>query len=97
MDKTKLMLKYAGGESLNNEELDFLEDCFIVLIYETRLSDRRPSIANDQICDYLGLRRKSFELNCMASILDKVRPIENDLCREQQVFHVILQSRFLYY
>jgi len=97
MDKGQIMLNYSKGESLNSEELNFLEECLIILINEARLSDTRPPIANDQICDALGLRHESFEMNCIATILDKAKPIKNGMCREQQVFHVLLQSRFLYY
>ncbi len=97
MNKTKLILKHIKGEALNNKELDFLDDCLTILINEARLSDARPKIANNEICDFLGLRHESFEMNCIASILDKVKPIDNGLCREEMVFHVLLQARFLYY
>ena len=97
MKEDDLMLKYIRGEVLNEAELNFLEDKLIILINEARLSNARPPIASNSICDFLGLRRESFKMNCLATILDKIKPRGKELCREQMVFHVLLQSKFLYY
>ena len=79
MNKVKLMDKYANGDSLSNNELIFLEYSLSILINEAILSDNRPPVASDKICNYLGLRQESFEMNCIASILDKVKPIDNGI------------------
>tara|TARA_B100001996_G_C18426234_1_gene502695 strand:+ start:386 stop:679 length:294 start_codon:yes stop_codon:yes gene_type:complete len=97
MNEDEIMIKYSRGETIEEEELNFLENHLVILINEASLSDLRPAVANNDICDYLGLRHESFKMNCIASILDKIRPIENGMDREQKVFHVILQCRFLYY
>ena len=97
MNEDDLIVKFSKGEILNEDELKFLEDKLIILINEARLSHARPPIATDAICDCLGLRHESFKMNCIATILDKAKPINNDICREEQVFHVLLQSKFLYY
>ena len=97
MNEDSLIIKYSRGQILNEEELKFLEYKLTILINEARLSHARPQLATDEVCESLGLRHESFKMNCIATILDKVKPIEGDMCREQQVFHVILQSKFLYY
>ena len=97
MNSTQLMFKYANGTILDTEEIEYLENSLIILINEARLSDAPPPIASDDICDSLGLSHESFEMNCIATILDRTKPIKDGICREQHVFHVLLQSRFLYY
>ncbi len=96
MNKVELITKYISKEKLSNKELDFLEDCLTTLINEAMLSDARPPIASNILCDTLGLKRESFEMNCIASILDKTRPIDDGMCRELRIFHALLQSRFLF-
>ena len=96
MVKNELVNKYLNCESLSNQELDFLENCLTILINEAKLSDALPSIASNSLCDSLGLHHESFEMHCIACILDKIKPIDKGLCREQHIFHVLLQSRFLY-
>ena len=39
MNKRELMVKYAKRKTLYNDELEYLDDCLLVLINETRLSD----------------------------------------------------------
>ena len=90
MNENELMVKYTNGQMLNTDEINFLESKLIILINEARLSHARPQIAANSICDSLGLRHESFKMNCIASILDKVKPIENGICREQKVFHILL-------
>ncbi len=97
MNKFDLIFKYAKGKKLNKEELRFLENYLATLIEETRLSDSRPKMASNEMCDSLGLCHESFEMSCIASILDKCQPLENEISREQKVFYLLLQSRFLYY
>ena len=97
MNEDELMIKYSNQEILNEDELKFLEEKLLILMNEARLTHARPSIATDEICDWLGLRHESFKINCIASILDNIKPLENEMCREQQVFHVLLQAKFLYY
>ena len=97
MNENELMDKYTRGVVLTKDEIYFLENKLVILINEARLSHARPPIATNDVCDSLGLRHESFKMNCIATILDKVKPIENGMCREQQVFHVLLQSKFLYY
>ena len=97
MKKNKLIEKYLDCKMLSKKELDFLEDYLIILINEAKLSDARPLAASNSLCESLGLRHESFEMNCIASILDKLRPVDNGVCREQNVFHVLLQARFLDY
>ncbi|WP_320663515.1 hypothetical protein [Prochlorococcus sp. MIT 1223] len=91
------MIKYSTGEILNENEINYLEDKLIILVNEVRLSHARPTIANDHICNFLGIRNESFKMSCIATILDRIKPIDNNMCREQQVFHVLLQAKFLYY
>tara|TARA_Y100001968_G_C19405582_1_gene743447 strand:+ start:391 stop:684 length:294 start_codon:yes stop_codon:yes gene_type:complete len=97
MNEAKIIHKYSNGLQLSKKELAFLEDRLMILINEALLSDARPAIADEDICDALGLRKESFQMSCLAAILDKLSPITDGICRDQKVFHVLLQSKFLYY
>ena len=97
MDEINLLYKYIEGGEINHEEFRFLEEKLIYLMNQAKLSDLRPKAADKKICKFLGLREDSLEINCIATVLEKLRPTEEGLCREQKVFHLIMESKFLNY
>ena len=90
-------MKYSKNSLIDKDEIEFLERYLLFLVNETKLSDARPLIASKKICKALGLNDESLIINCIASVLDKIDPKKDGFSRQQMVFHVILQSKFLYY
>ncbi len=97
MNKDELLIEYSKSKDLTEIQLDFLEEVLTISMNEARLSAAKPPIATNEICDAIGICHESFEMTCIASILDQLRPAKNKMSRMQQVFHLLLQCSFLYY
>ena len=83
---------YCGTGKLSEEEIDFLEREHIktMNIISELLS---PSIANLHICEACNLEPGSFWITCNASILDRIRPVNNGKTRTYKLFYALCEYK----
>jgi len=83
---------YCETEKLTAEELDFLEREHLktMTVISKALS---PSIAHWNICDACNIKQVSFWISCNASILDRIRPVNNGKLRSYKLFDALCQFK----
>ena len=83
---------YCETGKLTAEELDFLERKHLktISVISEALS---PSIAHWNICDACNIKQGSFWISCNASILDRIRPVNNGKLRSYKLFDALCQFK----
>ena len=92
MTNSLVLLDYAKGKTLNDEQIEYLEKALITSVQKLKLTGIRPPIANDIVCDSALLARNSLEISCIASILDILKPIEGQAKRKKKVFNILCKA-----
>ena len=88
-----LVLKdYVNRKTLNNEQIEYLEQALKASIQKLKFTDIEPPIANKMICDAALMAEGSYEISCIASILDILMPTENHLNRKTKVFNTLCKA-----
>ena len=95
MTPSLVLLDYADRKTLNNEQIEYLEQALKASIQKLKFTGIEPSIANNKICDAALISQGSYEISCIASILDILRPTENHMKRKQKVFNALCNTGFI--
>ena len=88
-------MDYVDRKTLNNEQLDYLEQVFKASIQKLKFTQIEPRIAKDKICDAALIPHGSYELSCIASILDMLKPTEITMERKTKVFNALCSAGFI--
>ena len=89
-----LLFGFVHGEEISQEDLEFLEVSFAEALSAIEPSNLEPPRAFSDICDAASLPHDSYEISCVASILDKVNPSESRLNRYELTNRKLKESGF---
>tara|TARA_B100000700_G_C14992349_1_gene831956 strand:+ start:82 stop:378 length:297 start_codon:yes stop_codon:yes gene_type:complete len=95
MSFRELLFGYVHGETMSNDEIDYLEESYDMAIKEISSDDIEPPRAFSDICDAALIAHDSFEISCVASILDEIRPLEKGISRSEKTFNILCKAGFL--
>ncbi len=82
-------MDYVDKKTLNVEQIKYLEQALKASIQKLNLTGHEPPIANNKICDAALIAQGSYEISCIASILDMLMPTNNHMERKTKVFNVL--------
>ncbi len=85
-------MDYVNRRNLNTEQIKYLEQVLNFSIQNLKLTNIVPIKANDEICDVALIAHNSYEISCIASILDMLRPNKNRMERKQKVFNALCEA-----
>ena len=85
-------MDYVDRKTLNNEQLEYLEQVLKASIQKLKFTGIEPVIANNKICDAALISKGSYELSCIASILDMLQPTAKTMERKKKVFNTLCNS-----
>ena len=87
-----VLMDYVDRKKLNSEQLEYLEQALKASIQKLKFTGIEPVIASNKICDAALLSRGSYEISCIASILDMLQPIEKKMERKTKVFNALCNA-----
>ena len=82
-------MDYVDRKTLNNEQLEYLEQVLKASIQKLKFTGIEPVIANKEICHAALLSQGSYEISCIASILDMLHPTQKNMERKAKVFNAL--------
>tara|TARA_Y100001968_G_C18713750_1_gene416951 strand:+ start:122 stop:397 length:276 start_codon:yes stop_codon:yes gene_type:complete len=85
-------MDYVTRKTLNKEQLEYLELVLKASIQKLKFTGVEPAIADNKICDAALISRGSYEISCIASILDMLQPNEKKMERKKKVFNALCNS-----
>ena len=85
-------MDYVDRKKLNIEQIQYLEQALKVSIQKLKFTGVEPPVANKRICDAAHISQGSYEISCIASILDMLMPIENHMERKTKVFNALCNA-----
>ena len=85
-------MDYVDRKTLNNEQLEYLEQFLKASIQKLKFTGIEPCIANDNICDAALISHGSYEISCIASILDMLQPDKKTMERKTKVFNALCRA-----
>ena len=85
-------MDYVDRKTLNKEQLEYLEQVLKALIQKLKFTGIEPVIANNKICDAALISQGSYEISCIASILDMLMPAEKTMDRKKNVFNALCNA-----
>ena len=85
-------MDYVYRKTLNNEQIEYLEQVLKASIQKLKFTGMEPVIANKEICDAALIPQGSYEISCIASILDMLQPTEKTMERKKKVFNVLCNA-----
>ena len=92
MKPSSVLMDYVDRKTLNNEQLEYLEQVFKASIQKLKFTGIEPCIAKNEICDAALISHGSYEISCIASILDMLRPRETTMERKKKVFNELCSA-----
>ena len=92
MNPSSVLMDYVDRKTLNNEQLDYLELVLKASIQKLKFTGIEPCIAKDKICDAALISHGSYEISCIASILDMLEPTEKAMERKTKVFNALCSA-----
>ena len=85
-------MDYVDRKTLNNKQLEYLEQVLKATLQNLKVNDIEPVIANNKICDAALISQGSYEISCIASILDMLKPTEKSMERKEKVFNALCNA-----
>ena len=85
-------MDYVNRKTLNNEQIEYLEQFLKASIQKLKFIGNKPLIATNKICDAALISHGSYEISCIASILDIVKPRNNQNERKTKVFNALCNA-----
>ena len=85
-------MDYVDRKTLNNEQLKYLEQVLKASMQNLKFTGPEPVIANNEICDAALISQGSYEISCIASILDMLQPTETTMERKKKVFNALCNA-----
>ena len=92
MTPSLVLMDYVTRKTLNKEQLEYLELVLKASIQKLKFTGVEPAIADNKICDAALISRGSYEISCIASILDMLQPNEKKMERKKKVFNALCNS-----
>jgi len=87
-----VLMDYVDRKSLNSEQLEYLEQVLKASIQKLKFTGIEPVIANNKICDAALISQGSYEISCIASILDMLQPTKKNMERKTKVFNALCNA-----
>ena len=87
-----VLMDYVDRKTLNNEQLEYLEQVLKASIQKLKFNGIEPVIANNEICDVALISQGSYEISCIASILDMLQPTKKTIERKTKVFNALCNA-----
>ena len=84
-----VLMDYVDRKTLNNEQLEYLEQVLKASIQKLKFTGIEPVIANKIICNSALISQGSYEISCIASILDMLQPTKKNMERKIKVFNAL--------
>ena len=85
-------MDYIERKTLNNEQLEYLEQYLKASIQKLKFTGLEPHVAKNKICDAALIAQGSYEISCIASILDMLKPTKNHMERKRKVFNALCNA-----
>ena len=85
-------MDYVSRKALNNEQIEYLEQVLKASIQKLKFTGVSPNIADNKICQAALLSQGSFEISCIASILDMITPTKKNMDRKTKVFNALCNA-----
>ena len=85
-------MDYVERKTLNSEQLEYLEQALKASIQKLKFTGIEPVIANKKICDAALISHGSYEISCIASILDMLQPTKKNMERKAKVFNALCNA-----
>ena len=92
MNPSVVLMEYVDRNALNGEQIEYLEQVLKASIQKLKFTGIKPVIANNEICDSALISKGSYEISCIASILDMLQPKENPMERKTKVFNALCNA-----
>ena len=92
MKPSLVLMDYVDRKTLNNEQLEYLEQFLKASIQKLKFTGIEPVIANNKICNAALLSVGSYEISCIASILDMLQPTKKAMERKTKVFNALCNA-----
>ncbi len=92
MKPSLVLMDYVDRNTLNNDQLEYLEQVLKASIQKLKFTGIKPGIANNKICDAALVSHGSFEISCIASILDTLQPTKKPMERKTKVFNALCSA-----
>ena len=89
MSSTSVLMDYVDRKTLNNDQIEYLEQTLKASIQKLKYTGIEPSVANNKICDSALIAQGSYEISCIASILDMLQPTTKKMERKTKVFNAL--------
>ncbi len=88
-------MDYVDRKTLNSEQLEYLEQALKASIQKLKFTRIEPVIADSKICDAALISQGSYEISCIASILDMLQPTKINMERKTKVFNALCNAGFI--
>ena len=85
-------MDYVDRKTLNNEQLEYLEQVLKASIQKLKFTGIEPVISNRKICAAALIPQGSYEISCIASILDMLQPTKKTMERKKKVFNALCNA-----
>jgi len=85
-------MDYVDRKILNHEQIEYLEQALKASIQKLKFTGIAPPISNNKICNAAHIAQGSYEISCIASILDMLIPTENHMERKKKVFNALCNA-----
>ena len=92
MTPSLVLMDYVDRKTLNNEQLEYLEQVLKASIQKLKFTGIETVFANNEICDAALISQGSYEISCIASILDMLQPKEKTMERQKKVFNALCNA-----
>ena len=85
-------MDYLERKTLNNQQIEYLEQALTASIQKLKFTGIEPPIAKNKICDAALISHGSYEISCIASILDMPIPRGKHMDRKKNVFNALCNA-----
>tara|TARA_Y100001968_G_C18763940_1_gene439090 strand:+ start:193 stop:468 length:276 start_codon:yes stop_codon:yes gene_type:complete len=85
-------MDYVNRKKINNDQIEYLEQALKASIQKLKFTGVEPPVSNNKVCDAALIAHGSYEISCIASILDIVTPTETQMDRKKKVFNALCNA-----
>ena len=85
-------MDYVERKTLNDSQIEYLEQALKASIQKLKFTGIEPLVANKKICDAALISHGSYEISCIASILDMLQPTKKNMERKAKVFNALCNA-----
>ena len=85
-------MDYVNRKTLNNEQIEYLEQALRASIQKLTFTGIEPPISDTKICNAALIAHGSYEISCIASILDMLIPTRTQMERKNKVFNALCNA-----